>query len=71
MKMKDTRMQIGGVLRCCFCADDEMLERDCEMGDTRICQYCKREFELRDNQGTPTWEPTDMFEKEAQNDTTK
>jgi len=71
MKMKDTRIQIGGVFRCCFHIEAELLERDCEFGDTRICPYCNREFELRDKKGTPTWEPTDMFERKVQNDNAK
>ena len=60
MKVKETKIPIGGVLRCCLAEGGLFfrpeLEEECEVGNRRHCRYCNEEFVLTvKKEWVPTW----------------
>ena len=57
MKIEDTRIQIGGVYRCCLESVAADL-KEVEIGDKAECEHCKQGFTLIDGAGKyPKWVP--------------
>ena len=58
MTLDDTRIETGGVFRCCL----ESVERQCMDKDLLLeykikCKYCDEPFILLEKCGIPTWIP--------------
>jgi DNA-directed RNA polymerase subunit RPC12/RpoP len=64
MKLDDTRVHIGGVLRCCLSTIGHEYNKDdnLEIGAKSSCKYCGTKFVLKekkiryDNKEYPCWE---------------
>lgn len=68
MKIKDTRITISGVMRCCLgtIADEYTLDEDVEIGATSKCMHCKQTFTLVQGDKQPTWKPDWQIEQDKQ-----
>ena len=61
MKLDDTRIPIGGVIRCCLgtIGHEFGTQNDVEIGAESRCKHCNQLFILREPTGTnkhPFWE---------------
>jgi len=57
MKLEDTRIQIGGVMRCCHASvAEEYRDTGVELGATSKCPHCGTTFTLRHHdEPCPEW----------------
>jgi len=64
MKLEDTKIKVGGVLRCCI-ADVacEYEGKEVELGATSSCPHCGEKFTLVMDQ-YPVWKPDWMLKRE-------
>lgn len=47
MKLEDTKIEYGGVLRCCLATVAlEFKDKEVELGATSACPHCKQTFTL-------------------------
>ena len=57
MKAEETRIQSGGVLRCCYQSLSlDLYGKEVNRGDEATCQYCDERFRLV-GENAPIWKP--------------
>lgn len=62
MKLSETKITVGGVLRCCMdILHQDKLNSEVAIGAIHHCPHCKEEFQLQESGvWVPTWQlPTE------------